>query len=45
MYFELFEKVKIEYMNVFYRVPANPEQLQAMQEQFKVQIMEMQTIF
>ena len=41
-YFELFEKVKIEYMNVFYRVPANPEQLQAMQEQFKVQIMEMQ---
>ena len=37
-FFECYEKIKIEYVNVFYRVPLTPEQTQQMQEQVKIQM-------
>ena len=39
--FELYEKIKISYMNVFYRIPPNPEQLKAIQQQVQVRMKEM----
>ena len=39
--FELYEKIKISYMNVFYRIPPNKEQLQAIQQQVQVKMKEM----
>ena len=39
--FELYEKVKISYMNVFYRIPPNKEQLKAIQQQVQVKMKEM----
>ena len=39
--FELYEKVKISYMNVFYRIPPNKEQLKAIQQQVQVRMKEM----
>jgi hypothetical protein len=39
--FELYEKIKISYMNVFYRIPPNKEQLKAIQQQVQVKMKEM----
>tara|TARA_R110002020_G_scaffold50363_8_gene142427 strand:+ start:170 stop:2467 length:2298 start_codon:yes stop_codon:yes gene_type:complete len=39
--FELYEKIKISYMNVFYRIPPNAEQLKAIQQQVQVRMKEM----
>ena len=41
-FFEVYEKIKISYMSVFYRIPPNKEQLQALKQQVDVQIKEMQ---
>lgn len=40
--FEMYEKIKVTYMNVFYRIPPNEEELKLIQEQVKVQLAEMQ---
>ena len=40
--FELYEKIKISYMNVFYRIPPDQEQLKAIQQQVQVKMKEMQ---
>lgn len=40
-YFEVYEKLKVPHMNVFYRVPPSPEQLQQMQQQVQVKMKEM----
>jgi hypothetical protein len=42
-FFEVYEKIKIAYMNVFYRIPPSPEELQAIQEQVQVRMKEMQS--
>ena len=39
--FELYEKIKISYMNVFYRIPPDREQLKVIQEQVQVKMKEM----
>ena len=39
--FELYEKIKVSYMNVFYRIPPNKEQLKAIQQQVQVKMKEM----
>ena len=39
--FELYEKIKISYVNVFYRIPPNKKQLQAIQQQVQVKMKEM----
>jgi len=41
-FYELYEKVKIPYTNVFYKVPLNPQQLQAVQQQVQVQMQKLQ---
>ena len=41
-FFEVYEKLKIPHMNVFYRVPPTPEQLQQMKQQVAVKMKEMQ---
>ena len=41
-FFETYEKIKISYINLFYRIPPNKEQLQAIQEQAEIAMMEMQ---
>jgi hypothetical protein len=41
-FFETYEKVQVEYVNVFYRVPPSPEQLKQMQEQIQVMVKEME---
>ena len=41
-FFEVYEKIKISYMSVFYRIPPNKEELQALKQQVDVQIKEMQ---
>ena len=40
-YFEVYEKLKIPHMNVFYRVPPTPEQLEQMKQQVAVKMKEM----
>lgn len=40
--FELYEKIRISYMNVFYRIPPDPEQLKAIQQQVQVKMKEME---
>jgi hypothetical protein len=40
-YFELFEKIKVEYVNVFHRVPADPKQVEAVQQEQAVALQEM----
>tara|TARA_R110002020_G_scaffold348971_2_gene562633 strand:+ start:3558 stop:5921 length:2364 start_codon:yes stop_codon:yes gene_type:complete len=40
-YYELYEKVKIKYMNVFYRKPLDKEKLNQLKKQAEVQITEM----
>ena len=39
-HFELFEKIKIAYMNVFYRIPPDKEALEAIQKQVEVKMKE-----
>jgi len=39
--FELYEKIKISYINLFYRIPPDPEQLKAIQQQVQVRMKEM----
>jgi hypothetical protein len=39
--FETYEKVKIGYVNVFYRMPPNEDQIAQVQQQVKVQLSEM----
>ena len=41
-FFEVYEKIKIAYMNVFYRVPPSPGELEAIQQQVQVRMKEMQ---
>jgi len=40
-FFEMYEKVKVSYMNVFYQIPPEPEQLKAIQQQVAVRLQEM----
>ena len=39
--FELYEKIKISYINLFYRIPPDPEQLKAIHQQVQVKMKEM----
>jgi hypothetical protein len=41
-FFEVYEKIKVSYISVFYRIPPNEEQLRALKQQVDVQIKEMQ---
>ena len=41
-FFEVYEKIKISYMSVFYRIPPNKEELQTLKQQVDVQMKEMQ---
>ena len=41
-FFEVYEKIKISYINLFYRIPPDPEQLKAIKQQADVQMKEMQ---
>jgi len=41
-FFEMYEKVKIAYMNVFYRIPPDKKQLAQIQQQVQVRMQEMQ---
>jgi hypothetical protein len=40
-YYELYEKIKVKYMNVFYRKPLDKEKLKQLKNQAEVQITEM----
>ena len=40
-FFELYEKVKISYVNVFYRIPPNKEELAQMKQQVQVKMKEL----
>lgn len=40
-YFELYEKIKVPFVNVFYRIPPDKEQIKAIQEQVSVKMQEM----
>ena len=39
--FELYEKIKVSYVNVFYRIPPDEEQLKVIQQQVQVKMKEM----
>ena len=39
--FELYEKIKVSYVNVFYRIPPDKEQLKVIQQQVQVRMKEM----
>jgi len=41
-FFEVYEKIKVSYINLFYRIPPDPEQLKAIKQQASVQMKEMQ---
>ena len=41
-FFEIYEKLKVPHMNVFYRVPPSPEELQVMRQQVAVKMKELQ---
>jgi hypothetical protein len=41
-FYELYEKVKIPYVNLFYKVPLDPQQLKAMQQQVQAQVQKLQ---
>ena len=41
-YFELYEKVKISYINLFYRIPPDQKQLEAIKQQCNVMLKEME---
>ena len=40
-FFEVYEKIKISYINLFYRIPPDEEQLKAIKQQADVQLKEM----
>ena len=40
--FEVYEKIKVSYMNVYHKVPPNTEQLQQIKQQTEVMLQEMQ---
>ena len=40
--FEVYEKIKMSYVSLFYRIPPNPEQLQELKKQCDVMVQEMQ---
>ena len=40
-FFEVYEKVKVSYISLFYRIPPNPQQLEAIKQQCAVQVQEM----
>tara|TARA_Y100001938_G_scaffold142771_1_gene214561 strand:- start:10734 stop:13031 length:2298 start_codon:yes stop_codon:yes gene_type:complete len=41
-FFEVYEKLKVPHINIFYRVPPTPEQLKQMQQQVAVKMKELQ---
>ena len=41
-FFEVYEKIKVSYVNMFYRIPPDEKQLQAIKQQCDVQVKEMQ---
>ncbi len=41
-FFEMYEKIKVSYVNVFYQIPPSEEELNQIKEQVKVQMQEMQ---
>ena len=41
-FFEVYEKLKVPHMNVFYRIPPSQEQLEQMKQQVQVKMQEMQ---
>jgi len=41
-FFEVYEKVKVEYMNVFYQLPPNKELIEEMQQTIEIQIKELE---
>ena len=41
-YFEIYEKVKVSYMNVFYRIPPSPKVMEQIKQQAQVAVQEMQ---
>jgi ribosomal protein L12E/L44/L45/RPP1/RPP2 len=41
-FFELYEKIKVSYMNVFYRIPPSKEELKAIKQQCNIMVKEMQ---
>ena len=41
-FFEVYEKIKVSHVNLFYRIPPNEEELQAMAKQCEVMVKEMQ---
>ena len=41
-FFEMYEKVKVSYMNVFYQIPPAEEELEQIKQQVQVQLQEMQ---
>jgi len=41
-FFEVYEKIKVSYINLFYRIPPDEEQLKAIRQQADVQLKEMQ---
>ena len=41
-YFEIYEKIKVSYISVFYRIPPPPEVIKQIQEQAQVMVQEMQ---
>ena len=41
-YFEVYEKVKVSYINLFYRIPPDPEKLKAIKEQCDLMVKEME---
>ena len=40
-FFEVYEKIKMPYMSVFYRIPPNPQQLEQIKKQVEVKMKEM----
>ena len=41
-FYECYEKIKIEYVNVFYKIPLAPEQINQMEQQVALQLEDMQ---
>tara|TARA_Y100000589_G_scaffold80859_2_gene74761 strand:+ start:4387 stop:6723 length:2337 start_codon:yes stop_codon:yes gene_type:complete len=41
-FFEVYEKIKVLYVNVFYRIPPSKEELESIKQQCEVQVKEMQ---
>ena len=41
-FYEVYEKIKVEYTNVFYKIPPSKEQMEGIQKQIAIQLEEMQ---